>query len=75
MRPIEKNYRVNETNTFAYRETTKILNKKIAAKYITLSRDKFATEQDFKEAQALKNSYIQHHIASRSDRKDSSGYS
>ncbi len=62
MRPIEKKYRVNETNTFAYRETTKILNKKIAAKYITLSRDKFATEQDFKEAQALKNSYIQHHI-------------
>ncbi len=27
MKPIEKNYRVNETNTFAYRETTKILNK------------------------------------------------
>ena len=62
MRPIEKNYRVNETNTFAYRETTKILRKKIASKYINLSRDKFATEQDFKEAQALKNSYIEHHI-------------
>lgn len=61
-RPIEKNYRVNNINTFAYRETTKILNKKISAKYISLSRDKFATEQDFQQAQALKNSYIKHHI-------------
>ena len=61
-RPIEKNYRVNNGNTFAYRETTKILNKKISAKYISLSRDKFATEQDFQQAQALKNSYIKHHI-------------
>lgn len=63
IRPIEKNYRIQNSNTFAYRETVKILNKKIAAKYINLSVQKYTNEQDFKQLQATKNSFIEHYVS------------
>ena len=63
-RPIETKYRVNNVHAFAYSQSQKMKNKRIAPKNTNKSKSNYEVEQDFIRARDNKNWYLKQYVDS-----------